>query len=327
MQMPRMVFACLCTGLLFASAGAPAQVRKWVEPDGRVIYADTRPSATATEAGMTKGGAATTTAAPAAGSGRNEAGKIELVEGSVQVIAADRTRRAPKVGESLYEGDAIVTDKDGELQAEMADSGVIAVRPNTQMRIAKYQANGDAADTSVFGLLKGSFRSITGWIGKNNPKNYLINTPTATVGVRGTDHEPLVIPAGSTEGEAGTYDKVAAGGTTIRSQAGSVDVSPGKAGFANGRERPRELAQVPAFFRATRNESRLEGRHERVMQRMEQRRGERQKFIQERRTQAQAARQQRLGGNQNAQDRNRRAQELRQERQQQRGQRRELLHR
>jgi len=230
---------------------------------------------------------AATTAPAAAAGGRNEAGKIELVSGAVSVMAPDRSTRIPQQGEMIYEGDAITTGADGELQAEMLDAGVIAVRPNTQMRITKYQAQGDATDTSVFGLIRGSFRSITGWIGKNNPARYQINTPTATIGVRGTDHEPLVVPEGATEGEPGTYDKVSAGGSYIQGKTGRVDVSPGKAGFfaQNGRSRPRLLAEVPRFYRPSRNESRLEGRHDRVRASLDQRRTERQQFIRERRAQ------------------------------------------
>jgi hypothetical protein len=240
-------------------------------------------------------------AAAAAATTRNEAAKVELVTGAVTITAPDRSRRIPKQGDMLYEGDAVSTGVDGELQAEMMDSGVIAVRPNTEMSITKYQAEGNATDTSVFGLLKGSFRSITGWIGKNNPARYRIVTPTATVGVRGTDHEPLVIPEGSSLGAAGTYDKVAAGGSFIEGKAGRVDVAPGKTGFFShaGRERPRVLAANPDFYRPSRNEARLEGRHDRVRQVMEQRRTERQQLVRERRAQ----RAQQGGGNPAAQQR------------------------
>ena len=230
---------------------------------------------------------AATTAPAAAAGGRNEAGQIELVSGAVSVMAPDRSTRIPQQGEMIYEGDAITTGADGELHAEMLDAGVIAVRPNTQMSITKYSAQGDANDTSIFGLVRGSFRSITGWIGKNNPARYRINSPTATIGVRGTDHEPLVIPEGSSEGAPGTYDKVAAGGSFIQGKTGTVNVTPGKAGFfaQNGRERPRLLDRVPAFFRPGRNDARLEGRHDQIRKVIEQRRSERRQFIQTQRTQ------------------------------------------
>jgi hypothetical protein len=222
---------------------------------------------------------------------RNEAGVVELIEGGVTITGADRRGRALKKGDTLYEGDAILTAADGELHANLTDGGVIALRPNTQLRITRYQANGDAGDTSIFNLVKGSFRSITGWIARTNPPGYQIRTPNSTLGVRGTDHEPLVIPPGSAEGEPGTYDRVHAGTSFIRGKNGTVDVSAGRAGFfaQHGRDRPRVLESVPRFFRPARNEGLLEGRHERVRQALDQRRGERRKFIEERRAQRQAA--------------------------------------
>ena len=266
--------------------------------------------------------------APVAAAPRNEAGKIDLVAGVVTVVGADQKQRTPKKGEKLFEGDSVLTDAGGELHAEMGDGGVLAVRPNTAMLITKYQANGDVGDTSVFGLLKGSIRSITGWIGKANQANYKIVTPTVTIGVRGTDHEPLVIAAGSTEGEAGTYDRVHAGASFIEGSAGRVDVQQGRAGFvaAHGRDRPRVLDRVPGFYRAARNDQRLAGRHERIVQTHLQRRAARVKALQERRARAdmQAKRQATAGqGEQRRQaieerrmqqvkDREKRAQERRQ---------------
>jgi len=283
---------------------------------------------------------AQTAAAPAANApaaSRNDAGKITLVSGAVSITAPDRTRRTPKVDDTLYEGDTVVTGADGELQAEMLDSGVIAVRSNTQMGITKYSAQGDANDTSIFSLVKGSFRSITGWIGKNNPKRYAINTPTATIGVRGTDHEPTVIPEGATSGEPGTYDKVTAGGSYIQGKAGRVDVTPGRAGFFSfrGNQRPRLLDRVPTFYRPSRNEARLEGLHDRLRPQLEQRRGQRQEFVRTQRAQGFGPNGQRLQNNRGAQQPGPRGQalgkgaqnrnELRQERQPERKNQRQQL--
>lgn len=223
-------------------------------------------------------------------SARNDAGRIEIVEGAVSVTGANGTRRAVRAGETLYEGDAVSTGSDGELHAELIDGGVIAVRPNTLLRITRYKAEGGPTDTSVFNLVKGSFRSITGWIAQRNPANYRIQTPTATVGVRGTDHEPLVIAEGATEGEPGTYDRVHAGATRVQGKSGVVDVTAGRTGFFSGRAgaRPRLLDGTPAFFRAGRQDRRLEGRHEKVRQVLETRRVERRQQIEQRRREREA---------------------------------------
>lgn len=230
--------------------------------------------------------------ASAAPAERNEAGIVDLIEGDVTVTGADRRARVLKKNDALFEGDTILTAADGELHANLTDGGVIAVRPNIQLRITRYQANGAAGDTSIFNLVKGSFRSITGWIARTNPAGYLIRTPTSTLGVRGTDHEPLVIPPGAAEGEPGTYDRVHAGTSFIRGANGTVDVPAGRSGFFahHGRERPRVLENIPPFFRPARNERLLEGRHEQVRQVLEQKRDERRRFIEQRRPQGQETR-------------------------------------
>lgn len=217
----------------------------------------------------------------------NLAGKVELVEGDVTVHDRAKKPRKVAVSDAILEGEGIVTGKDGELHLNMEDGGFIAVRPNTKMRIVAYQAMGDESDKGVFSLLQGTFRSVTGWIGKFNPRSYQVRTPTATIGVRGTDHEPLVIPQGSKEGEPGSYDKVNVGSSFIQTQHGSIDVKPNQAAFAplHGRPVPRVLPQVPAFFRATRHEAVIAARHDAIHKAIDQRRDDRRKVFQEKKSQ------------------------------------------
>ena len=209
---------------------------------------------------------------------RNLAGTLSVVDGSASIIAPDQTARTPKVGDKLYEGDSIVTADGGEIHLDMADGGYVAVRPNTTMKVTKYQANGDSSDASTISLLKGSLRSITGWIGRDTPKNYAIMTPTATIGVRGTDHEPAYVPEGTPGQEAGTYDNVHEGGTTISNSTGRIDVTPNHAGFVDfhGSGAPRLLERVPTFFQMPhRHDDLFVGKHAKVMASVEQRRAER----------------------------------------------------
>ena len=200
---------------------------------------------------------------------RNVAGKIDLIDGDARFFDNQKKRRTVQVGDKVYEGDSIVTGRDGEVHLTMEDEGFIAVRSNTQMRIAQYRAQGDDQDRGVIALVVGSLRSITGWIGKYRPQSYVVRTPTATIGIRGTDHEPMVIPEGAVEGEPGTYDKVNAGGTSIKTPQGSVDVSEHQAAFAphagrGGMAGPRVLESVPSFYRPSRNEHLIEGKHEAI---------------------------------------------------------------
>lgn len=261
----------LCASLLVPSAGAQ-QARKWVEPDGRIIYSDVQPSRTARLAGSVQVDAQATGAVQVI-----EAGKVELVEGQVTVTGSDARARNIVVGSTLLEGDSVTTGAKGELHAEMADGAVIAVRPNTQVRLVRYRARGQASDASIMSLLRGSFRSITGFIAKTNPSAYEVRTPLATIGVRGTDHEPMVIPQGSADGTPGVYDKVNAGSTVISANnGGSVTVQSGQAGFVpqGAQGRPQVLSSIPTVFRQTANESRVQGRHAQVQQQIGEKRAQ-----------------------------------------------------
>ncbi len=213
------------------------------------------------------------------------AGRIDETRGDVRIYDPAQTMRIAKVGEVVNEGDSIVTGLDGEVHVAMEDEGQIAVRPNTRLRIAKYRAEGGSGDTSIIVLVQGALRSVTGWIGKYNPKGYAIRTPTATIGVRGTDHETTVLTAGGPDGEAGTYDKVNQGATLLSTQHGTTEVRPNQAGFVSlkGKAVPRLLASVPAFYRPARLDGRFERLHEQVAQRLDTKRTQRIEAVKERR--------------------------------------------
>ncbi len=189
--------------------------------------------------------------------GAHAAGRIDLVEGNVSVTNAAGQLRIPGKGERVEPGDAIVTGRDGEIQVHMDDNGLVALRANTFLRIEAYKAEGGPDDSAVFRLLRGSFRSITGWVGKNNPQKYAVRTSTATIGIRGTDHETAIVGEGD---DAGTYDKVNSGETEMVTPVGKVAILPGQSAFTPkaGVLAPRLLPVVPALFVPTRNEANIE---------------------------------------------------------------------
>ena len=215
---------------------------------------------------------------------------VEFTEGRASIIDAKGQSRAARVGEKVIEGETLVTGSDGELHARTDDHGLIALRANTRVKVEVYRAAGDDDDRSVLSLVGGTLRSLTGWIGKYRPANYLVKANTATIGIRGTDHEPLVIAPGDKQGPAGTYDKVNAGSTYIQNATGRVDIAAGHAGFAphDGKFAPRALEKVPDAYKATRNEGRINARKEELAREVEQHRLERQKETKEK---AEAAKQ------------------------------------
>ena len=101
----------------------------------------------------------------------------------------------------------------------------------------------------MLSLFEGACRIVSGQIGKRLPQNDLVSTPIAIIGIRGTDHEVAIIPAGSAAYPAGVYDKVNMGVTYIKTEQGTIDIHPNQVGFAaSQQELPRLLVNMPAFY-------------------------------------------------------------------------------
>jgi hypothetical protein len=220
-----------------------------------------------------------------------QAGVIELVEGEVQITSKSGEVVTVRTAQPVSEGDTVATGKTGEVHFRMEDQALIAVRPNTRMRIDAYRAWGDKDDNSTLFLLKGTFRALTGWIGRHNKERYQIRTSTATIGIRGTDHEPAYFGPDTTPAERdshppGSYDKVNLGETFIQNAAGKISVTQGRAGFApdEARRAPQLLERTPTFYRKTRNESNFESKREQQAKDIETKRIERIEKVREERS-------------------------------------------
>ncbi len=184
------------------------------------------------------------------------AGRVQLVSGDVQIIAPDGKSRPAVRGDVIDEGDTVVTGAAGALHLRMLDDGVIAVRANTRLRINQFRWSGkeDGNERSALDLVKGGFRTITGVIGRRNKETYSVNTPAATIGIRGTDHEVFHMDAGDAavaNAEAGSYNKVNVGDTFLRTAAGTLELGPNQVGFAplTPGATPLRLDRVPPFMR------------------------------------------------------------------------------
>lgn len=177
------------------------------------------------------------------------AGEVISSHGAVEAQSDGRKRLLAK-GDPVCVGETIVTSRSGTLQIRMTDDGLVSVRPETQLRIDQFAYTGTSKDVSVFSLLKGAGRFVTGKLGKLYPQKDLLRTPTATIGVRGTDHEATVIlPGDRSSYRSGTYDKVNQGITFIKTEKGEIDIHPRQVGLAVGAEvMPVLLKDIPDFY-------------------------------------------------------------------------------
>lgn len=210
-------------------------------------------------------------------------GTVDEVSGSATVAGEDGSTTAVAVGLKIYEKDTVSTGHDAEVHIATEDGAFMALRPDTVFRVDEYRAEGGESDRTFVSLLTGALRSVTGWIGKHDHAAYRITTPTATIGVRGTDHEVTVIDKADGD-EPGTYDTVNEGATLMKTPRGEAEGAPGKFVFApKGRAAaPAVLAQRPRFWgaRKLRLEGRIQQRKDYLRAHFEQMREERNRDVQ-----------------------------------------------
>src|SRR3990167_10282981 len=127
-------------------------------------------------------------------------GKVIWVKGGAfSAISQDKIERPLQKDSPIYLNDTLITDDHAQAQIVFTDNSLMTFRQKTQFRIDQYQYQPKKENEKqksvgkyVMSLIEGGFRTITGLIAKNNPDDYQVNTPVATIGVRGTDYTVYV---------------------------------------------------------------------------------------------------------------------------------------
>jgi hypothetical protein len=126
-------------------------------------------------------------AGPAAGAA--VVGQAYFVIGDVVARGEDGTVRELARGTPIHNGDLIDT-RDGRAQLRFTDGALVSLQPRSQFRVDDYRFHGraDGTEKGFFSLLQGGLRTVTGIVGRFNQDAYQITTPTATIGIRGTEY-------------------------------------------------------------------------------------------------------------------------------------------
>ena len=125
------------------------------------------------------------------------AGRVNFVSGKVEAIAADGSRRTLTKGELVNSGERLETNK-GRVQIRFTDGSFISLQPNTVFGLDNYAFNKAKPEDGslLFNFIRGSMRTVSGAIGKTNRANYKVQTPVATIGIRGTGYAASQEPNG-----------------------------------------------------------------------------------------------------------------------------------
>ena len=138
-------------------------------------------------------------------------GTITDLSGPLVARKSDGSIKVLSQKSAVESGDTLVSEKATYARIRFVDNSNITLRPDTQFRIENfaYDAAKPDNDNAVFRLLKGGLRSVTGLLGQRSKERFALNTPTATVGIRGTTFIAEYLPPETTSGSAGAGQAVA----------------------------------------------------------------------------------------------------------------------
>ena len=116
-----------------------------------------------------------------------DVGLVKVSKGSVQ-IERNGAKVAAPVGASVQASDVIMTGADGSAGITFTDNSLVSVGPNSVFAIDKYRFDSTTHAGEFEGSLrKGRLAAISGKMVKQSPESMKIRTPSAIMGVRGTE--------------------------------------------------------------------------------------------------------------------------------------------
>jgi hypothetical protein len=118
-----------------------------------------------------------------------DAGRVVLAAGDTTALRQGQAVRLT-LGALVQDRDTLRTGANSNLQVRFEDDSYVSMRPDSEVQVQefRYAGKNDGSERASFNLVKGGLRAITGAIGRLTHDNYRMTTPTATIGIRGTDY-------------------------------------------------------------------------------------------------------------------------------------------
>ena len=130
--------------------------------------------------------AAALCAAPASAA-EEWAGIVKAVEGAVTLEREGKTLPVA-VGDKVMPKDKLTTAKDSRVAVTLRDDTLISAGPRSQVAVAEFAFDPATQSGSVVvSVLRGVTAMVSGLVAKANAAAMRVTTPTATIGIRGTE--------------------------------------------------------------------------------------------------------------------------------------------
>ncbi|MEX2310896.1 MAG: hypothetical protein WD624_00435, partial [Rhodospirillales bacterium] len=114
-------------------------------------------------------------------------GNIESLNGEVFAIRADGSRVRLELGDQVFQGDILDSGPEGNVGVLLADQTTFAMGPEGRMVLDEMIYDPATQQGSVsMSVLQGVFTFVSGQVAKTDPDAMTLDTPVATIGIRGT---------------------------------------------------------------------------------------------------------------------------------------------
>lgn len=121
-------------------------------------------------------------------------GKVLMAVGQVTAQSGSDNRALERRSD-IFVGDTLTTGKESQVQLRMSDGALITLGADAVFNVKSYRFNEPGQkDEAVLSLVKGGLRTITGHMEKSG---YRMETPAATLGIRGTIYDIHIAPDGT----------------------------------------------------------------------------------------------------------------------------------
>ncbi|MEQ8604225.1 MAG: LamG-like jellyroll fold domain-containing protein [Marivibrio sp.] len=152
-------------------------------------------------------------------------GTVTETTGTVVVVRADGRTVAAEAGLPVYQDDQVETAPGGAVGMRFEDGSTFSLGADARVVLDALIYDPGADSSMTLNLVKGSFSFVSGQIAKSGDENMQINTPVATIGVRGTagagdENEVVLLPEEGPDGQPqlGEISFRTQGGETILNQ-------------------------------------------------------------------------------------------------------------
>jgi hypothetical protein len=115
-----------------------------------------------------------------------DVGRVKTVKGTVYIERAGQ-REVALVGTGVRQADTLVTGPDGAVGVTLSDDTLLSAGPNSILVIERFVYDGNQPGSIEAALTKGTLAVVSGRIAKQAPDAMRVKTPSAILGVRGTE--------------------------------------------------------------------------------------------------------------------------------------------